>query len=242
MTTSPLLLLSEITKRIGSVLILDRVDLRLEKGEVLALVGNDSAGKTSLMKIVCGIHPPDEGEICFEGAPVRFASAQAARDRGIEMVFQDYALYGDLDVAHNLFLGRWPRRWGLFIDRARMYQEARVLLDRLGLTGIAADQTIASLSGGVRQSIAIARATSFDLKLVVFDEPMAHLSVHAIDRFFTTMQKLKAGHVSQIFVTRHVADAFRIADRIVVLRHGRVAGECPVSKTTEAEIVDMTIG
>ena len=242
MSNIPLLRLNEISKRYGSVLALSEVSFQVEQGEILAVVGNDSAGKSSLMKVVCGVHPPDTGEILFEGLPVRFASAQDARRRGIEMVFQDYALYGDLDVAHNLFLGRWPRRWGLFIDRKRMYSDARTILDGLGLQDIATDQTIASLSGGVRQAVAIARATSFDPKLVVFDEPMAHLSVHAIDRLYETMRQLKARHVAQIFVTRHVADAFKIADRILVLRYGCCVGERRTKETTETEILDMTIG
>ena len=167
----------DISKAFGAVQALRDVDLRLYPGEILGLVGDNSAGKSTLMKILTGAYHRDSGEILVAGQPTQFPSPHESRDVGIEMIYQDFALCGNMDVGQNIFLGRWPRK-GLFVDRRKMYAEADKVLKRLKVDVNSVYQRVESLSGGRQQSVAIARAISFDPRVVILDEPTANLSRH----------------------------------------------------------------
>jgi simple sugar transport system ATP-binding protein len=237
--TTPIVEMRGIFKSFGPVQALVNVDLRLMPGEVLGLVGDNSAGKSTLMKILTGAYQRDAGEILIGGAPVHFKSPHESRDRGIEMIYQDFALCGNLDVGQNIFLGRWPLRFGLFVDRPRMHRDAREILNRLKVDVNSVYQKVESLSGGRQQSVAIARAISFDPKVVIFDEPTANLSATATKRLLETMSELKRHGVAQVIISHRMTDIFEVGDRVLVLKRGRNVGDRRISETTEKEVLEL---
>ena len=225
---SGLVELRGIHKHFGAVHALRGVDLVLEAGEVLGLVGDNAAGKSTLMKILSGALQPDAGRILLGGASVRFASPADARRLGIEMVYQDFALCPNLDVARNIFLGRWPVRSGFFVDRAAMQQEARAMLDRLRIDLPSVTVPVSTLSGGRRQSVAIARALSFRPRVLILDEPTANLSPAATGEVLRLVADLKRHGVGVILISHRIQEVFEIGDRITVLKQGRQVAACRV--------------
>ena len=230
----------EVNKTFGAVRALHDVDLRLMPGEVLGLVGDNSAGKSTLMKILTGAYSRDSGAILMEGREVHFHSPHDSREAGIEMIYQDFALCGNLDVGQNIFLGRWPRK-GIFVDRRKMYADASEVLQRLKVNVNSVYQKVESLSGGRQQSVAIARAISFDPHVVVFDEPTANLSAMATERLLETMIELKAHGVAQIIISHRLQDIFQVGDRVMVLKRGENVGERLVRDSTEQEILEIIV-
>jgi simple sugar transport system ATP-binding protein len=237
----PVVEMHSIEKSFGPVRALSDVHLTLMPGEVLGLVGDNSAGKSTLMKIMTGAYQRDSGDVLVDGAPVNFKSPHESRDLGIEMIYQDFALCGNLDVSQNIFLGRWPRRFGIFVDRPRMHLDARAILDRLKVDVNSVYQKVESLSGGRQQSVAIARAISFEPKVVIFDEPTANLSVTATNRLLETMLELKRHRVSQIIISHRLNDIFEFGDRVMVLKRGRNVGERAITDTTEKEVLELIV-
>ena len=237
----PVVEMHSIEKSFGPVRALSDVRLTLMPGEVLGLVGDNSAGKSTLMKIMTGAYQRDSGDVLVDGAPVNFKSPHESRDLGIEMIYQDFALCGNLDVSQNIFLGRWPRRFGIFVDRPRMHLDARAILDRLKVDVNSVYQKVESLSGGRQQSVAIARAISFEPKVVIFDEPTANLSVTATNRLLETMLELKRHRVSQIIISHRLNDIFEVGDRVMVLKRGRNVGERAIADTTEKEVLELIV-
>ena len=238
--SQPLAEMKDISKSFGAVNALIDVSLRIFPGEVLGLVGDNSAGKSTLMKILTGAYHRDSGEVLVEGRPTNFRTPHESRDAGIEMIYQDFALCGNLDVAQNIFLGRWPRR-GVFVDRRRMYAEAGEVMQRLKVDVNSVFQKVESLSGGRQQSVAIARAISFEPKLIVLDEPTANLSVTATQRLLETMRELKAHGVAQIIISHRLTDIFEVGDRVMVLKRGQNVGERDVRDTTEHEVLQLIV-
>ncbi len=239
--TEPVVEMRSINKSFGPVRALINVDLTLAPGEILGLVGDNSAGKSTLMKILTGAYQRDSGDILVEGEPVRFRSPHESRNRGIEMIYQDFALCGNLDVGQNIFLGRWPRRFGLFVDRAKINREAREILNRLKVDVNSVHQKVESLSGGRQQSVAIARAISFDPKVVIFDEPTANLSAPATRRMLETMVELKRHGVAQIIISHRMNDIFEVGDRVMVLKRGENVGERLIAQTSEREVLELIV-
>ena len=237
----PIVEMRSIDKSFGPVRALIDVHLTLMPGEVLGLVGDNSAGKSTLMKIMTGAYQRDSGDVLVDGEPVHFRSPHESRDLGIEMIYQDFALCGNLDVSQNIFLGKWPRRFGMFVDRARMHHDARTILDRLKVDVNSVYQKVESLSGGRQQSVAIARAISFEPKVVIFDEPTANLSVTATNRLLETMLELKRHRVSQIIISHRLNDIFEVGDRVMVLKRGRNVGERAIVDTTEKEVLELIV-
>lgn len=219
----PLVEMRGITKSYGPVRSLNGVDLTLAKGEVLGLVGDNGAGKSTLMKVLAGAEQPDEGAILVAGEEVRFSSPAEARARHIDMVYQDLALCDTLDVAGNLFLGREPRR-GPFIDRSRMHQMAQEVLTRLHVKVPSTRQPIANMSGGQRQSVAIARAVSFDPETLIMDEPTAALAVAEVESVLALIRRVAERGVGVILITHRLQDLFRVCDRIHVMYEGSTVG------------------
>ena len=223
--TAPVVEMRDIKKNFGAVQALRGVDLALHHNEVLGLVGDNAAGKSTLMKVLSGAYIPDEGEILIDGKKVHFSNPMDARRHGIEMVYQDYALANNLDIAANVFLGRELVRLRLgpisVLDYRHMEQDTKSLLNRLEIDIPSVRKKVERLSGGQRQAVAIARATAFDAKVIIMDEPTAALSVAAIDKVLDLIRELKAQGASIIIISHRLEDIFRVSDRMIVLRQGR---------------------
>lgn len=218
------------------------VDLDIRQGEVLAIVGDNGAGKSTLTKILSGVYQPDHGEIAIAGQAVRIANPHHARELGIATVFQNLALVDSRDVAANLFLGREPTRWKIFVDRKRMLADAqRVIADlRVHMPNLNVD--VGQLSGGQRQSLAIGRATAQQGRVILMDEPTAALGVRESRKVLDLIRHLKSGGTGIVVISHNLQHVFSIADRILVLRRGRVAGVREHAATTPDEIVKLIVG
>jgi len=236
----PLIEMRGINKSFGAVNALSNVSLTLMPGEILGLVGDNSAGKSTLMKVLTGAYQRDSGQVLVDGKETHFHSPHESRDVGIEMIYQDFALCGNMDVGQNIFLGRWPRK-GLFVDRKRMYSEAGEVLKRLKVDVNSVYQKVESLSGGRQQSVAIARAISFNPKLIILDEPTANLSVMATERLLETMLELKAAGVAQIIISHRLQDIFEVGDRVMVLKRGENVGDRYIKQTDEHQILGLIV-
>ena len=229
---NPVVEMRDIKKHFAAVQALRGVDLELHHNEVLGLVGDNAAGKSTLMKVLSGAYIPDGGEIFIDGEKVSFANPMDARRQGIEMVYQDYALANNLDVAANVFMGREVVSIKLgplgVMDYPYMEQETQNLLQRLNIKIASVRQKVERLSGGQRQAVAIARATAFDAKVIIMDEPTAALSVTAIDQVLELVQELKAQGSSIIIISHRLEDIYRVSDRMIVLRQGRKVSDTSV--------------
>lgn len=228
----PVIEMRNIKKNFGAVQALRGVDLTLHHNEVLGLVGDNAAGKSTLMKVLSGAYIPDEGDILIDGEKTHFANPMDARRQGIEMVYQDYALANNLDVAANVFLGREAVQLKLgpvgIMDYHRMEQETTSLLNRLKINIASVRLKVERLSGGQRQAVAIARATAFNAKVIIMDEPTAALSVAAIEKVLELVRELKAQGASVIIISHRLEDIYNVSDRMIVLRHGRKVSDTPV--------------
>jgi simple sugar transport system ATP-binding protein len=239
--TSPYIVeMKAISKAFGAVQALKGVNLHLWPGEVLGLVGDNSAGKSTLMKILTGAYHRDSGEVLIEGQPTNFRNPHESRDLGIEMIYQDFALCGNMDVAQNIFLGRWPKT-GPFVDRQTMYGQAKNVLERLKVDVNSVYQKVESLSGGRQQSVAIARAISFEPKVVILDEPTANLSAVATERLLETMLELKKLGVAQVIISHRLVDIFAVGDRVMALKRGENVGDRFIKHTSEQEVLELMI-
>lgn len=242
--TTNLVEMHNIAKSFGAVTALKDVNLTVPQGSVVGLVGDNAAGKSTLMKVLAGAISPDRGEILIDGAPARYTHPIGAREAGIEMIYQDFALVPDLTVAQNIFLGRELTRKvaGIeILDRRAMNARARELFASLGLRVPSVTLPVVSLSGGQQQAVAIARATGFEARLVIMDEPTANLGAPAIAKVRETISRLKGQGVAVIIISHRLEDIFAIGDAIVVMKQGRVVGERQVGDTADAEIVEMIV-
>jgi simple sugar transport system ATP-binding protein len=247
MSATPILEARDVSIRFGGVEALRRVSLRVMPGEVLALAGDNGAGKSTLIKILSGVYHADAGELHFEGRPLQLRDPQDARAQGIETIYQDLALADNLDVGSNIFLGREPtrRRFGFkVIDRPQMAQVAREVLERLDIVIPTRKLTgpVKMLSGGQRQAIAIGRAIYWNARVLIMDEPTAALGVPEQRKVMELIGALKAQGVAVILISHNLHDIFAVAERIVVLRRGEVAGERRVAETDGDEIVRLMVG
>lgn len=239
--TTPRIALRGIRKSFGSVEALRGVDLELHAGECLGLVGDNAAGKSTLTKVISGTYIPDDGIIEVDGVPVRLAGPADARARNIEMVFQDLSLCDHIDVVGNLFLGREPVK-GLFLDRKRMLAEGRAMLDALDIRIPRLTARVAQLSGGQRQAIAIARAASFNPKVLIMDEPTSALAVAEVEAVLNLINRVKAKGVAVILITHRLQDLFRVCDRIAVMYEGTKVAERRVGDTDLEELIKLIVG
>jgi ABC-type sugar transport system ATPase subunit len=236
----------EISKYFGGIAALDRVSVSVRHGEVLALLGDNGAGKSTLIKILAGALTPDSGEIVFEGEPVVIHSPQDAKRLGVETVYQDLALCDNLDVPSNVFLGRELTRRlipGLLsvFYHSRMREETVRLLDSLKIRLGTPDTLVRHLSGGQRQSIAIAKSVYSNAKLLIMDEPTAALGVAQTRQVLDLVRGLKeAGHTI-VYISHIMEDVFQVADRLVVLKNGRYVGIRDIGATNRDEVVQMMI-
>jgi ABC-type sugar transport system ATPase subunit len=238
-----LLSLRGISKRFGPVQALSGVDLDVPPGKVTALTGDNGAGKSVTIKTIAGLWGPSDGQILWEGEPVHFHGPRDAEAHGITTIYQDLALCDNLDIVQNMFLGHEPRRHRL-LDEATMEISARNTLKELSVTTIRSiRQPVASLSGGQRQSVAVAKAVMSKAKLVIMDEPTAALGVAQTRTVLSLIKRLASQGVAVLVVSHNLNDVFAVADRIVVLYLGRMVAQGPASEFDPSSVVDyMTTG
>lgn len=240
----PFLELLNISKSFGTIKALDRVSIKVNHGEVLAIVGDNAAGKSTLLKIISGVYYPDAGEILIDGVKTRFKKPLDARRIGIETIYQDFMLAPNLDITKNIFLGNErTRRFGLLDKRSMDKRTVE------GLSGLINDlkflnlrTLVNTLSGGQQQMVAIGRALLFNPKLVLMDEPTASLSMVAINKCIELVLKLKKSGVSVIYISHRLTDVLTLADRILVLKIGQVVAETKPENTSIDDLVRIMVG
>jgi D-xylose transport system ATP-binding protein len=236
--TTPLLELHGISKSFGSVQALSEVDFEVRPGEVMALVGDNGAGKSTLIKCVAGIHSWDSGELVFDGEQVNIHGPKDAAKLGIEVVYQDLALCDNLDVVQNMFLGREAHDVFQRLKEPVMERRTAETLKSLRVTTIRSiRQAVATLSGGQRQSVAVARAVMWNSKLVILDEPTAALGVAQTEQVLELVKRLAEEGLAVILISHNLHDVFAVGDRIFVLRLGKNAGVFDRKTTTQDEVV-----
>ncbi|WP_329455036.1 ATP-binding cassette domain-containing protein [Streptomyces sp. NBC_01497] len=240
-TATPVLALRGVFKRFGAVQALTDVDLEIHAGEVVALVGDNGAGKSTLVKTIAGVHPIDEGVIEWEGRQVSVDRPQDAQHLGIATVYQDLSLADNIDVVGNLFLGREIRRWGV-LNEVEMERRSRELLDSLSIRIPSVRIPIASLSGGQRQVVAIARSMLGEPKLVILDEPTAALGVEQTAQVLDLVERLRSRGLAVLLISHNMADVKAVADRVAVLRLGGNNGVFDVRTTSQEDIIAAITG
>ena len=238
MTETPILDLRGIWKSFGSVQALTDVDFEVRNGEVMALVGDNGAGKSTLIKCVAGIHGMDSGEIWFDGQPVSIHGPKDAAKLGIEVVYQDLALCDNLDVVQNMYLGREAHDRFQRLTEPPMEAKTSETLKSLAVTTISSiRQPVATLSGGQRQSVAVARAVMWDSRLVILDEPTAALGVAQTEQVLALVRRLAEQGLAVVIISHNLHDVFEVADRITVLRLGQRVGIFERDETDPEEVV-----
>lgn len=238
----PLLELKGITKTYGHVQALDGVGFTLYPGEVVALVGDNGAGKSTLVKVLSGVHQADSGEVYLDDQRIDIRTPADAQRYGIATVHQHLALIDTRDVAGNIYLGREPRRLGIFIDRRKMIADAHVVLGRLRTTIPSVRTPVGDLSGGQRQAVAIARAISHDERILLMDEPTAALGVEQIRKITDLIVDLRTQGKAIVIISHNLEHVFEVADRVIVLRQGRLAGIRAKEETSREDIVGLITG
>ncbi|UVK52528.1 ATP-binding cassette domain-containing protein [Mesorhizobium sp. AR02] len=243
--TAPFLVARNIAKRFGALTALANVDLEIRSGEVLALLGDNGAGKSTFIKILAGAHAPSEGELIIEGNPVSFHSPKDAASSGIATIFQELALSENLSIAENVFLGRELKRSILgipFLKRQEMRQRVDGLLKELDAHISDPEAPVGSLSGGQRQAVAICRALNLNAKLVIMDEPTAALAVAETRKVLALTRRLAARGCAVVLISHNISEVFEVADRIVVFRRGRKVAERLAAETNHEEVVSLITG
>ena len=245
--SEPILSIRGLTKRFGGLVAVNNVSWDVYPGEVVGLLGDNAAGKSTLIKCVSGVYTADGGEIYFEGRERHFTRPIDARQEGIETIYQDLALANNLDVSANVFLGREMKHrylGGLIktLDEQKMLEEAKTALNTLDIHFPTLTQPIENLSGGQRQAVAIARAVYWDAKLMIMDEPTNNLGVPEQQKVLQLIRKLKDQGVPVILITHILPDVFAVTDRLMVMHRGRKVAEKKTSETNTEELVQYMVG
>ena len=242
---APLLEVRSLTKYFGSVIALSDVSLRVHPGQVLCLLGDNGAGKSTLIKTLSGVHQPSDGEYLIAGEPIVFASPRDALERGIATVYQDLAMIPLMSIARNFFLGSEPTRgWGLFrrFDIKRASELARAEMAKMGIDIRDPSQPVGTLSGGERQSVAIARAVYFGARVLILDEPTAALGVKQAGTVLRYIHQSREAGIAVIFITHNPHHAWAVGDRFTILKRGRSLGYFSKADITREEVVHMMSG
>ena len=245
--SAPLLRISGVQKHFGAVHVLRGVDLEVAPGEIIGFVGDNGAGKSTLMKTITGIYHADAGSVQLNGQDITRLMPGERRSLGIEMIYQDLALARQQDVSSNIFLGREPvkRAFGIlpgFVDKAKMDAEAQKMIDRLGARIPSIHRPVGMFSGGQQQTVAIARALTFNPKLVIMDEPTAALAVREVESVLNLIRQMRQEGIAVILISHRLNDVFEVTDRIVVLRQGQVAADLATQQSKMAEVVSYIVG
>jgi D-xylose transport system ATP-binding protein len=238
--TEPILEISKLNKSFGPVHVLHDVDLNVYPGEVTALVGDNGAGKSTLVKCIAGIYHSDSGEVKWEGQPVVINDPRIATGLGIEFVYQDLALADNLDITQNMFLGREIRRWRTFLRDGEMERQARETLAGLSVRTVSSvRQLVANLSGGQRQTVAIAKAVLWNSKVVFLDEPTAALGVAQTRQVLDLVRRLADQGLGVVLISHNMNDVMEVADRVAALYLGRIAAEVMTTDSSTTQIVEL---
>ena len=237
--STPILSLRGVNKSFGPVHVLKNVDLDVYSGQVTALVGDNGAGKSTLIKCIAGIYSPDGGDFLFEGNKVEISGQREATALGIEVVYQDLALCDNLDIVHNMFLGREVKK-GYVLNESNMESLARKTLDGLSVRTVKSiRQTVSSLSGGQRQTVAIARAVLWNSKVVILDEPTAALGVAQTEQVLHLVRRLADNGLAVILISYNLVDVFEVADNIAALYLGTMAAQVNKSEVSTNQIIEL---
>ena len=234
-----------ISKYFGTITALEDVNLIVREGECLGVVGDNGAGKTTLMKVLSGLYKPSAGSLYFNGNKEILDSPKDSQNLGLEMVYQDLALAGNLPIGENIFLGREPTKNFGFIrllDYKKIKELSEAHLDKLKINVKSADQKVEELSGGQRQAIAIARATAFNSKIVIMDEPTAALAIKEVGKVLDLINNLKKIGVSVIIISHRMDDIFAVCDRVMAVFQGTNFAESELSETTRDEVIGWIMG
>ncbi|MDC0240565.1 ATP-binding cassette domain-containing protein [Candidatus Pelagibacter sp.] len=234
-----------ISKYFGTITALENVNLSVREGECLGVVGDNGAGKSTLMKVLSGLYKPSKGELYFNGNKEILDSPRDSQNLGLEMVYQDLALAGNLPIGENIFLGREPTKnlgFLKILDYKKIKEMSEAHLDKLKIHVKSADQKVEELSGGQRQAIAIARATAFNSKLVIMDEPTAALAIKEVGKVLDLINGLKKIGVSVIIISHRMDDIFAVCDRVTALFQGTNFAEAELSKTSRDEVIGWIMG
>jgi ABC-type sugar transport system ATPase subunit len=238
----PLLEMRGMSKEFFGVRVLDKVDLDCAAGEVHAIVGENGAGKSTLMKILAGAYMPTEGEIRIAGEPVGFHHPLEAQHAGVSIIYQEFNLLPDRTVAENIFLGREPRR-GILVDRRQMEDRSAEILGQLAPDDpISPSELVGQLPVDRQQTVEIAKALSLDSRIVVMDEPTAALAAHEVERLFERIRRLKERGIAVLYISHRLKEIFEIAERVTVLKDGRLVDTVPTSQVTSPDLVRMMVG
>ncbi|MDP3893543.1 sugar ABC transporter ATP-binding protein [Nocardioides sp.] len=237
----PVLRACSLTKRFFGQAVLRDVDLELYAGQVHGLVGENGAGKSTLMKILAGVHQPDGGTVEIDGAPVSFSHPVQAQQAGVSTVFQEFNLLPDRSVAENIYLGREPRRRGL-VDIRQMRRDTTALLEGLGVAGLRPDRPVRSLSVAEQQVVEIAKAVSYDARIISMDEPTAALADHEVELLYTIIGRLTERGVAILYVSHRLKEIFDLCSTVTVLKDGALVGTSPAADLDDAALVKMMVG
>jgi len=234
-----------ISKYFGTITALENVNLTVKQGECLGVVGDNGAGKSTFMKVLSGLYKPSIGSLFFDGKKETLNSPKDSQNLGLEMVYQDLALAGNLPIGENIFLGREPtKNFGFLklLDYKKIKELSEAHLDKLKIQVKSAEQKVEELSGGQRQAIAIARATAFNSKIVIMDEPTAALAIKEVGKVLDLINSLKKIGVSVIIISHRMDDIFAVCDRVMALFQGTNFAESELSKTTRDEVIGWIMG
>ena len=245
-STNKLLLEAKgITKYFGTITALENVNLKVHEGECLGVVGDNGAGKSTLMKVLSGLYKPSQGALFFEGKEKVLESPKDSQILGLEMVYQDLALAGNLPIGENIFLGREPTKnigFLKFLDFKKIQEMTNAHLDKLKINVKSADQKVEELSGGQRQAVAMARSTAFNAKVVIMDEPTAALAIKEVGKVLDLINKLKSTGVGVIVISHRMDDIFSVCDRVMALFQGTNFAEAQLDKTSRDEVIGWIMG
>jgi len=246
MLQTPLVEMKNISKAFGAVRALQNVDFEVMPAEVVGLVGDNAAGKSTLMKVLSGAYVADHGEICVNGKSVHISNPVDSRNLGIEMLYQNFALAGNINIYQNIFLGRELTRdycFGLFkiLNKKEMATRSIDLISKLKIDIHQVHKKVRELSGGQQQSVAIARVIAFNARLIIMDEPTANLGIREVERLLDLIQRLKDQGISIIFISHRMDDIFSVGDRVIVLKRGRRVGMRYIRETTPKEVVRLIV-
>jgi simple sugar transport system ATP-binding protein len=247
MSDAPLVEMRNISKTFGAVKALQNVNFEVMPAEIVGLVGDNAAGKSTLMKILSGAYVADQGEIWMNGNKVHISNPVDSRNLGIEMLYQNFALAGNINIYQNIYLGRELTRnylGGLFkiLDKKMMADRSYELISRLKIDVHRVTKRVKELSGGQQQSVAIARVIAFNALLIIMDEPTANLGIKEVGRLLDLIRRLKDQGISVIFISHRLDDIFSVGDRVIVLKRGKRIGMRQTKETTEKEVVRLIVG
>jgi len=247
MSDAPLVEMRNVSKTFGAVKALQNVNFEVMPAEIVGLVGDNAAGKSTLMKILSGAYIADQGEIWMNGNKVHISNPVDSRNLGIEMLYQNFALAGNINIYQNIYLGRELTRnylGGLFkiLDKKMMADRSYELISKLKIDVHRVTKRVKELSGGQQQSVAIARVIAFDAKLIIMDEPTANLGIKEVGRLLDLIRRLKDQGISVIFISHRLDDIFSVGDRVIVLKRGKRVGMRHIIKATMNEVMGLIVG